>query len=309
MGKESFNRIVDALEVKYILASRRKVLMSSELINTSEQKDVLVYIENGFFSAEKNHTQLNNGTLYLIPKGNSINFRHGAPPYQQFGPDGFTSKELREQYLEPITSDQVVDESQHVFSIFGFEILLHGAIPFFSILEIPNTRIQGNNAIQEILQKMLVEEEQVNIGKKSMLGHLASELIINLCRFLYDQPQFERNFEKIRFLLDKRLIDIMQYIQNNLDQDLSNNLIAEKAYVSKDYVGQFFKSNTNHNLQDYIEGMRLDKAHHLLRTTNDNIHEIALKVGFKDSAYFSRRFKLRFKKNAKEVRKHDYQVV
>jgi len=309
MGKESFNRIVDALEVKYILASRRKVVNSSELNSTFEQKDILVYVEKGFFSADKNHRQLKEGSLYLIPKGNAIDFRHGNPPYKEFGSEGFTSKELREQYLVPFNTNKLITENDHVFSIFGFEVLVHGAIPFFSILEIPNIRINNQNSIHEIFHKLVNEEEQNGIGKSTMLTHLAGELVIHLCRYIYDNPEFEKNFEKVNFLLDKRLINIIQHIQKNLDQDLSNHLIAEKAFVSKDYVGQFFKSNTNHNLQDYIESRRLDKAHYLLRTTNDSIHEIALEVGFKDPAYFSRRFKIRFNKNAKEVRRYDFQVV
>ncbi len=309
MGKESFDRIVDALEVKYILASRRKVVNSSELLSTFEQKDILVYIEKGYFSADKHHHQLKEGSLYLIPKGNSIDFRHGPPPYKEFGQDGFTSKELREKYLMPIETNELINENDHVFSIFGFEVLVHGAIPFFSILEIPNIRIHNQSSIYEIFQKMVIEEELNGVGKSTMLAHLAGELIVNLCRYIYDNPVFEINLEKVNFLLDKRLIKIIQHIQDNLDQDLSNHLIAEKAFVSKDYVGQFFKSNTNQNLQDYIESRRLDKAHYLLRTSNDNIHEIALKVGFKDPAYFSRRFKIRFNKNAKEVRRNDLLVV
>ncbi len=309
MGKESFNRIVDALEVKYILASRRKVISSSELKSTFEQKDILVYVEKGFFSADQNHHQLKEGTLYLIPRGNSIDFRHGNPPYKQFGSDGFTSKELREQYLVDIETNEAINENDHVFSILGFEVLVHGAIPFFSILEIPNIRINNQNSIQEIFHKLVIEEERIGVGKSAMLTHLAGELVIHLCRYIYENAEFENNLEKVNFLLDKRLINIIQHIQDNLDRDLSNHLIAEKAFVSKDYIGQFFKSNTNHNLQDYIESRRLDKAHYLLRTTNNSIHEIALKVGFKDPAYFSRRFKIRFNKNAKEVRRNDFQVV
>ena len=98
-------------------------------------------------------------------------------------------------------------------------------------------------------------------------------------------------------------MNIIQYIHANLSEDLSNNRIAEKAYVSKDYVGQFFKTLTNTNLQDYIENQRLEKAFALLRTTKDNVQEIAHSVGFKDPAYFSRRFKLKFSSNANQVRK------
>jgi AraC-like DNA-binding protein len=98
-------------------------------------------------------------------------------------------------------------------------------------------------------------------------------------------------------------VNIIQYIQSNLNGDLSNQNIAELAYVSKDYVGQFFKTMTNTNLQDYIENQRLERAHYLLRTTKDNVQEIAHNIGFKDPAYFSRRFKMKYNKSANQVRK------
>jgi YesN/AraC family two-component response regulator len=68
-------------------------------------------------------------------------------------------------------------------------------------------------------------------------------------------------------------------------------------------VGQFFKSMTNANLQDYIEQQRLEKAHQLLRSSTESIQEIAQAIGFKDPAYFSRRFKLKFGKNANQIRR------
>lgn len=142
-----------------------------------------------------------------------------------------------------------------------------------------------------------------------MLNKLSSEVVIHLCRYLFENPNYAVNIKNLNFLLDIRLINIIQFIQDNLHLDLSNKQIASLVFVSKDYIGQFFKSLTNTNLQDYIENRRLEKAHHLLRTTNDNIHDIALKVGFKDPAYFSRRFKIRFNLNAKEVRKSDFLVM
>ena len=136
-----------------------------------------------------------------------------------------------------------------------------------------------------------------------MLKNLTEELVVHICRYIHSKPQYQKNFEKISYLLDKRLINIIHFVQNNLKQDLSNHIIAEIAFVSKDYVGQFFKSLTNTNLQDYIENQRLEKAHYLLRTSKENIQEIALIVGFKDPAYFSRRFKLRFTQNANQIRR------
>ena len=104
-------------------------------------------------------------------------------------------------------------------------------------------------------------------------------------------------------------MDIVKHIQENLEKDLSNKTIANIAYVSEDYVGQFFKSLTGKNLQDYIENQRLDRAMFLLRTQPDNIQEIAHRVGFKDPAYFSRRFKMKFGANANSIRQNKNQLV
>ena len=185
----------------------------------------------------------------------------------------------------------------------GFDAQIYGAIPFFAILEMPCFIIPYNKEMNDLMRAIIVEEEEKKLGRERLLRDLSDQLIIHICRYIGSQPEYKRNFEKINFLLDKRLVNIIQYIQNNLQEDLTNQRIAELAYVSKDYVGQFFKSMTSTNLQDYIENQRLERAHSLLCTTHDNVQEIAHNVGFKDPAYFSRRFKIKFKKNANQVRK------
>ena len=309
MGKESFNRIVDALEVKYVLASKRRVVEPVELVNTLEQKDILIKVESGFFTSCKNHRQIHAGTFCLIPKGSLIHFRHGKGPYTQLGSEGFTSAEHRENFLKPVHYQDAAKPDADIFSILGFEVLIHGAIPFFSIIELPCMFIDKNDVLSDLLNKILAEEGMDEVGKSSMVKKYTEEIIIHICRIIYSNPELSAQTQKLGYLLDKRLISIIQYIQENLGSDLSNIKIAELAFVSKDYIGQFFKSLTNINLQDYIENRRLEQAYFLLRTTTDNIQEIAHKVGFKDPAYFSRRFKIRFLQNAKEVRKYDYTVI
>lgn len=309
MGKDSFNRIVDALEVKYVLASKREVIASVELDSVIEQKDILIKVNAGYFTTGKNHREVPEGSFCLIPRGALIHFQHGKGPYTQLGPEGFTSVEHRENFLKPLHHEEPHKPGKDIFSILGFEVLIHGAIPFFSIIELPSLFIEENEVLTGLLNKILMEESLDEIGKSSMVKKYTEEIIIHICRYIYSNPEFSSQTQKLGYLLDKRLISIIQFIQENLEKDLSNNKIAELAYVSKDYIGQFFKSLTNTNLQDYIENRRLEQAHFLLRTTTDNIQEIAHKVGFKDPAYFSRRFKIRFLQNAKEVRKYDYSVM
>ncbi len=304
MRNETFNRIIEALQVKYYRSALREIIKPAELNASIEPRNVLVQINSGNCYGEKNFTRIEPGSFYFMPVGSPIYFRHGkSEKYNVFGKEGFNSPEHREEFVKTISISDSHDQNKDIFSIIGFDVAIYGAIPFFSILELPCFIIPFDEELNYLMQALITEEEEKRLGRDRLLGNLTEELVLHICRYIYNKPEYQHNFEKINFLLDKRLVNIIQYIQNNLKDDLSNQKIADLAYVSKDYVGQFFKTLTNTNLQDYIENQRLEKAHNLLRTTKDNIQEIALSVGFKDPAYFSRRFKIRFKQNANQIRK------
>lgn len=305
MPKDQFSRIIDVLEIKYVLASKRMVIKPVELLRTIEQKDVLVQVNSGFFSAGDPQEQIEPGCFYLVPRDSIINFRHGKGPYAVIGSEGFTSPEQREIYLKPFNPLKEDHPDKDVFTILGFEILIHGAIPFLSLLEIPCINMGRNEEMDRLMKKIIKELYSDEIGKVTLIKKYTEELIVHICRYIYHDERLEDNIQRLNYLLDKRLIAIIQYIQDNLDKDLSNKNIAQLAYVSKDYIGQFFKSMTKHNLQDYIENRRLEQAHYLLRSTSDSIQVISQKVGFSDAAYFSRRFKIRFHMNARDVRRSD----
>lgn len=306
MHDEIFNRIIEALQVKYYRSAKREVIKPSELNASIEPRNILVQVNSGFCYGERNFHRINPGDFYFMPVGSPIYFRHGqSNEYDVFGRDGFVNPEMRDKYTQNISAKDPVDPNKDIFSILGFDVHIYGAIPFFSILELPCFILPADTEMNYLMQTMISEEESDNLGKERLLRNFTEELVVHICRFIHNKPEYEKNFEKIVYLLDKRLVNIIQYVSSNLGDDLSNVKIAEKAYVSKDYVGQFFKTLTNTNLQDYIENQRLEKALYLLRTSKDNVQEIAHAVGFKDPAYFSRRFKLKYSVNANQVRREN----
>lgn len=306
MSANNFNRIIDSLEVRYFKAGIREVIKPVCLQNDHEQKNILVQINSGHFLAGKNYNLLKPNSFYFIPAGQPIYFMHGqSSQYKVFNNCGFPSREVREQFLKPVSIQHAIDLEKDVFSLLGFDVLIYGAIPFFSILELPCIGIPFDEEMSYLIRNIIIEDEANKIGRLSLIDNLTKEVTIHICRHIHSRPEFEKNIEKLDFLLDRRLVNIIHYIQANLDKDLSNETIASLAYVSKDYIGQFFKTLTKNNLQEYIENQRLEKAHYLLRTTNDNVQEISHQVGFKDPAYFSRRFKLKFKINANHLRKQE----
>jgi AraC-like DNA-binding protein len=82
-------------------------------------------------------------------------------------------------------------------------------------------------------------------------------------------------------------------------------VLANVANVSEDYVGQYFKMLTGINPQDYIEYQRMEAAVGLLRTSKKSIRAIGADVGYKDTAYFCRRFKMMFGIPAGKMRRRE----
>ncbi len=78
------------------------------------------------------------------------------------------------------------------------------------------------------------------------------------------------------------------YIAQNLDQELSLVLLAEKVYLNPSYFSILFKRKVGCNVSDYIKGERLKKAKQQLMATRLKISEIARNVGYPNAAYFGK---------------------
>ena len=129
---------------------------------------------------------------------------------------------------------------------------------------------------------------------------------IEIIRYIIKNRLFvEQLATNSTYFKDPRLIDIFAYIKDNIGGDLSNKVLANVANVSEDYVGQYFKMLTGINPQDYIEYQRMEAAVGLLRTSKKSIRAIGAEVGYKDTAYFCRRFKMMFGIPAGKMRRRE----
>ncbi|HAL73497.1 MAG TPA: hypothetical protein DCM45_00215 [Clostridiales bacterium] len=82
------------------------------------------------------------------------------------------------------------------------------------------------------------------------------------------------------------------YIIQNLDQDLSLLMLAEKVFLNPSYLSILFKKKVGCNVSDYIKAERLKKAKQLLSETKLKINEIARQVGYPNATYFGKFIKL-----------------
>jgi two-component system response regulator YesN len=82
-----------------------------------------------------------------------------------------------------------------------------------------------------------------------------------------------------------------RYIGENLAADLRFEDIEKKMSMSYSNLYRIVKSETGKSIKQYVLDRKIEKAGDLLRTTNKNIAEIMLDVGFNNAGHFSALFK------------------
>lgn len=100
---------------------------------------------------------------------------------------------------------------------------------------------------------------------------------------------------------DQKIQGVLSYIGSHLAENLSVEILAAQAYLSKFYLMRKFKADTGYGLHQYIRSKRLLMARDLLKTEAP-IAEIADSVGFADYSTFSRSFKAMFGETPRDFR-------
>ena len=80
-------------------------------------------------------------------------------------------------------------------------------------------------------------------------------------------------------------------LETEYDHDITLSGLAERLYLNPNYLSTLFKNETGTTFTQALLRIRMEKAKELLRTTKLKIYEIGSRVGYADSAHFSRVFK------------------
>ncbi|KFF06581.1 AraC family transcriptional regulator [Flavobacterium reichenbachii] len=91
-----------------------------------------------------------------------------------------------------------------------------------------------------------------------------------------------------------RINRVFEFIDQNLESDLSLNAVSEIAFFSSFHFHRVFKFVTEQTLHEYVKRRRIEKSASDLLHKNITATEIAHKYGFSDNSSFSRAFKKYF---------------
>jgi len=90
---------------------------------------------------------------------------------------------------------------------------------------------------------------------------------------------------------NKTIYEIEKYIRQNYQKEIKLQEIAERFFLSREYISRKFKQEFKQNISDYLVKIRMEKAKMLLGNEHLRLYDIASQIGYQDEKYFSKVFK------------------
>lgn len=303
---EDYNKIIESLGVRYIKAKSINVKQPVSISNFYDVENTAIFVKSGKMSFEDSSgmVEVEEGEVIFIPGGKRTKLTYGSNAKISLTAEEFvTKKELYIQsHSQGMTPDASVTDSMIVVT---FEAKVFNSVNFFASLDIEPFVIKSDD-INFTIKQLYMETTSGEPGSSRIVKLKTEQLVVEIIRYVIKFRLFvEQLATNSTYFKDPRLIDIFNFIKENINGDLSNKVLAEVANVSEDYVGQYFKMLTGINPQDYIEYQRMEEAVNLLRTSKNSIRDIGKQVGYKDTAYFCRRFKMMFGIPAGKMRRRE----
>ena len=107
----------------------------------------------------------------------------------------------------------------------------------------------------------------------------------------------QQNIEEFReFNNQHKLVEnIVKYIDQNYDKDLSLDELSKCFFISTSYISKLFKQECGLNIKDYIKDIRMSKASDMLINSNKRVKAIAEELGYLGYRHFCTVFKNHYK--------------
>ncbi|RME00522.1 MAG: AraC family transcriptional regulator [Calditrichaeota bacterium] len=146
-----------------------------------------------------------------------------------------------------------------------------------------------SQTVKEITSELVLKQPGYLIIVRANLLRLYSYFI----RFAKEALIFRGTSSTRDLRLHSIIQKAMGLIEENYYKPLSIEDIAASCAICSSHLNVLFKKETGTTVYQYLIDIRMKKAKELLRSGAGNITEVAFKVGFNDSNYFSRMFKMR----------------
>ncbi|CAM4210845.1 AraC family transcriptional regulator [Paenibacillus alkaliterrae] len=145
---------------------------------------------------------------------------------------------------------------------------------------------KASQCMLAIIKELEQREFGYELAIKSELYRLLTLLLRDHVDTVLTQDEYAERMKNI-----ERFAPVFEYIENRYKDEMSVDLLAGMASLSRFHFSRLFKELSGRTLTEYITMTRLNKADYLLRHSPMTVSEVAAATGFNDIYYFSRTFK------------------
>ncbi|CAH1208279.1 Protein-glutamate methylesterase/protein-glutamine glutaminase [Paenibacillus auburnensis] len=136
---------------------------------------------------------------------------------------------------------------------------------------LPNLNDDGRNMYEQILLEETLEG----------MDRLARRYLVECEQHNLDLPERPQSYAE-----QAKTIMLQRYAE-----DISLQSVADAINVNSSYLSRVFKQETGENFVNFLTKIRIEKAQALLKEKSIRIYEVANRVGYPNTAYFSKLFK------------------
>lgn len=155
--------------------------------------------------------------------------------------------------------------------------------------------------VSELIERITRGEKPLdNVTDLESRGYaylLISHLIKNYGVRTLSETVYSQHFKKVNLV--NRAV---RFMNAHYAEPLSTCVLADEVHLSEGYFCEIFKAVTGKTVLNYLNGLRVEKAEQLLRTTDMTVSEVAFCCGFSDANYFSRTYKRLMGKTPRQSR-------
>lgn len=190
-------------------------------------------------------------------------------------------------FLLPYNSSQTY---YHTSDNLATKYWVHFTMPckdkdLLELVDLPHfINVDDHDYIVTLFETMLELEQNVCIESKLR----QKACLFQLMAYYIEHSYLSGTKETLK---DEKLANLIVYIEEHLQEPLTINTLCSIMHFHPNYFIRYFKEATGQSPMEYISTLRVEHAQRMLQSDDLAIQEIAVKLGFKSSYYFSRVFK------------------
>lgn len=261
--------------------------------------EVLMGNENGIDICKNIRAEYPDTTVYIVSNYRSMNLINKA---MEAGMENYLTKPVAKKTLLGLFSDSTQTEEIRyskdlLLSIEArdyqqsYHVTKEYVDKIFSIMNVNERRNEFKataSSLLYLIPGLDRAQHDYYMEKYELTSKILSKNVLSCCWMMQIVTEVYRQLCVVKYGHMNR---VLQYIENNINNEISLSDLAEQAGVSSGYLSRIFKKYYYISIVDYIHLRKILIAKQYMVSSELNISDISFLLGYSEAGYFCKIFK------------------